>query len=203
MSKRLENFIDKNRSEFDDATPPPALWTKIEKNLPVAQKKTTARILDMKRLVAAAAVLVAIAAGTWFITVRSGKQDLASNTEGHQNTIPDSITERKLLDEINPGYAKEVYHFTQLIEIKQNELKQIGKDQPELYKQFMQDINHLDSSYNALQKELPANPNREQLLEAMIQNLQLQTELLNQQLRVIKQIKQSKNGTNESNSKII
>jgi len=39
---------------------------------------------------------------------------------------------------------------------------------------------------------LPSNPNREQLLEAMIQNLKLQTELLNQQLLIIQKIKQAK-----------
>jgi phage shock protein A len=87
--------------------------------------------------------------------------------------------------------------------LKQNELRQIEKDQPELYRQFVSDITQLDSSYNSLKKELPANPNREQLLEAMIQNLQLQTELLNQQLRIIKQIKQAKNKSHDNNSKTI
>ena len=81
-----------------------------------------------------------------------------------------------ILKEINPGYAKEVYHFTQLIELKQNELKEIEKENPNLYKKFVGDINTLDSSYNALKKELPENPNREQLLEAMIENLRLQTD---------------------------
>ena len=69
-----------------------------------------------------------------------------------------------------------------------------------MYKQFLGDMNKLDSSYNTLKNELPVNPNREQLLEAMIQNLRLQTELLNQQLFIIKQIKQSKSKTNEKNS---
>jgi hypothetical protein len=51
-----------------------------------------------------------------------------------------------------------------------------------------------------LKNQLPVNPNREQLLEGMIQNLRLQTELLNQQLNIIKLIKQSKSKTNEKNS---
>lgn len=96
-----------------------------------------------------------------------------------------------MLNEINPAYAKEVYHFTQLIELKQSELKQIEKDNPVLYKQFLGDINKLDSSYNSLKQQLPANPNREQLLEAMISNLQLQMDLLNQQLQIIQQIRKS------------
>jgi len=43
-----------------------------------------------------------------------------------------------------------------------------------------------------LQHELPKNPNKEQIIEAMIQNLQLQMELLNHQLDIIKQINHSK-----------
>jgi hypothetical protein len=39
---------------------------------------------------------------------------------------------------------------------------------------------------------LNANPNTEQLLQAMISNLQLQIDLLNQQLAIIKQVKQPK-----------
>ncbi len=82
-------------------------------------------------------------------------------------------------------------------------MKQLEKENPELYKQFVTDITKLDSSYNVLKRELPANPNREQLLEAMIRNLQVQMDLLNQQLQIIQQIKQSKNKDNDSNSKRI
>ena len=83
------------------------------------------------------------------------------------------------------------------------ELKEIEKENPNLYKKFVTDINKLDSSYNALKKELPENPNREQLLEAMIENLRLQTEILNQQLSIINQIKASKSTNHDSNFKKI
>ena len=79
----------------------------------------------------------------------------------------------------------------------------LEKDQPDLYREFISEITTLDSSYNALKKELPQNPNREQLLEAMIENLRLQTDLLNQQLLIIKKIKQAKTTSDESNSKSI
>jgi hypothetical protein len=50
----------------------------------------------------------------------------------------------------------------------------------------------LDSSYNTLKDQLSATPNREMLLEAMVQNLQLQLNVLNQQLNIIHQIKEQK-----------
>jgi len=87
---------------------------------------------------------------------------------------------------------EEMYHYAKLVEIKQNQLKVIEKDEPLLYKQFNADVYKLDSVYHSLQSQLPKNPNREQLLEAMLQNLQLQMGLLNHQLDIIKQINHSK-----------
>ena len=87
---------------------------------------------------------------------------------------------------------EEMYHYAKLVELKHKELKTIEKDEPLLYKQFAADVHNLDSVYLTLQKQLPKNPNREQLLEAMLQNLQLQMGLLNHQLDIIKQINHSK-----------
>ena len=88
-----------------------------------------------------------------------------------------------------------------MIQVKQSELKKIQADQPRLYQEFSKDIERLDSSYNTLKFQLPKNPNREQLLEAMILNLQLQTELLNQQLQIIQKIKNAKTTKNEDSFK--
>lgn len=190
MSRKLEQFINDHRAQFDSDEPDEKVWQNIKKNL--AQPSKTAMVKPLRRWkwMAAAGIIAILSTCIFLFTQNSARTDITTETP------------EDLLHEINPAYAKEVYHFTQLIELKQNELKQIGEDQPELYKQFMHDITMLDSSYTRLQTELPANPNREQLLEAMIQNLQLQTELLNQQLRVIKQIKQSKTSDNENNSTI-
>jgi hypothetical protein len=50
----------------------------------------------------------------------------------------------------------------------------------------------MDSTYNRLNKDLATSPNRERVLRAMIRNLQIQSEILNQQLEVIEQINQTK-----------
>ncbi|HEV2478825.1 MAG TPA: hypothetical protein VGS79_04150 [Puia sp.] len=95
-------------------------------------------------------------------------------------------------EEFENSMDEEMYHYAKLVEIKQNQLKAIEKDEPLLYKQFFADVYKLDSVYRSLQSQLPKNPNREQLLEAMLQNLQLQMGLLNHQLDIIKQINHSK-----------
>jgi hypothetical protein len=199
MSSPLEKFMRDNREQFDSEEPRPQVWTSLEKQLAPADKKGKVLAMKFLRLGVAAAVLVLAGIGVFYLAFDKKGVDPPTVATTPSGTTP-AVTEDKMLEEINPTYAKEVYHFTQLIELKQTELKQIEKDNPELYKQFITDINKLDSSYYALKNELPVNPNREQLLEAMIQNLRLQTDLLNQQLNIIIQIKQSKSKTNEKNS---
>jgi len=201
MSKRLDDFIRNHRDEFDSDLPSTQVWNKIDERLSAGPKKAKVVQINWMRWSAAAAVVILIGAATlyWFNSKPVIPEEIAVKEDVNTPVLVDS----NLLNEINPAYAKEVYHFTQLIELKQDELKQLEKENPELYKQFVTDINQLDSSYNVLKRELPANPNREQLLEAMIHNLQVQMDLLNQQLQIIQQIKQSKNKDNDSNSKRI
>jgi hypothetical protein len=94
--------------------------------------------------------------------------------------------------DLTSSMGEEMYHYAKLVEIKHKELKAIQKDEPLLYKQFSSDVYKLDSVFHNLQQQLPTNPNREQLLEAMLQNLQLQMGLLNHQLEIVKQINHSK-----------
>lgn len=89
-----------------------------------------------------------------------------------------------------PTYAKEVVQYTRLIDTKRAELKQMTEGNPILYKEFATDLDRLEHSYRTLKADLPKNPNQEVLIQAMIQNLQLQINLLNEQLRVIERIKQ-------------
>lgn len=187
---QLENFIRDHRDEFDGEEPSPRVWKDLQNQMqvqPTPKKSGSGKLITMNILKwsAAAAILLLAGLGVFHLINKPPAPGMAEMKP----------TREDLLQKINPTYAKEVYHFTQLIELKQEELKQIEKDNPELYQQFLGDISQLDSSYNLLKKELPSNPNREQLLEAMIDNLKMQTELLNQQLLIIQQIKQSKTKT--------
>jgi hypothetical protein len=92
----------------------------------------------------------------------------------------------------NEESQEELVHYTRLVELKQHQIKRMAKDEPMLYRQFAGDFNRLDSIFHMLKKQLPVNPNHEQILEAMIQNLQYQEALLNQQLNIIKKIKHTK-----------
>jgi hypothetical protein len=208
MSKGLEQFMRNHRDEFDTDEPGEHIWKNLEQQLTVKdhneQKQTTngiVTVLKVLRWSAAAAILILAGIGIYSLLNKRGFN--GPDYAGSQPVKDTPTVNERLLKEINPNYAQEVVQFTQLIELKQNELKEIEKEHPNLYKMFVTDINKLDSSYNALKKELPENPNREQLLEAMIENLRLQTEILNQQLSIINQIKASKSAHHDTNSKKI
>ena len=198
MSNRLENFIQDNRDAFDSEEPRQQVWRDLQSK--VAENHRDERVfhLGFLRWTAAAAVIIMLAGIFYYVGSDRGGNRVAGIDKNSTGATPDQV-----LNEMNPTYAKEVYHFTQLIDLKQSELKQIEKDHPELYQRFVKDMNKLDSSYQALKTELPKNANRELLLEAMIQNLRLQTELLNQQLSIIKQLNQKNTKENESSSKSI
>jgi hypothetical protein len=196
MKSKFEQYIHQHREDFDSEHPSPDSWQKLKAQLSGDKKPIVKNLFLRSWLIAAA--MTGVAALLVFTFIKSP----GSSTDPRAVT-PAASGNTELMNEINPSYAKEVYHFTQLIEIKQNELKKLQKADPVLYNHFIKDITRLDSSYNALQTQLPENPNREQLLEAMIQNLRLQTDLLNEQLLIIQKIKQSKNKINETNSKSI
>lgn len=188
MSNKLKNFISDNRKAFDDEMPSHKVWDNIEASLTGKQKKKSMLTPLYKWSIAAAAVLL-IAVSVYFMTNK--KQD--GKTEIVKTTEPD-------INKIAPDAAPEMMHITKMIDAKQEELKVLAKDQPELYLQFTTAINQLDSSYNSLKNQLSATPNKEMLLEAMIQNLQLQLDVLNQQLNIINQIKESKKYSHEKNA---
>lgn len=127
--------------------------------------------------------------------------DATPKEKEKKSVVPEKPKDR--LTEQQDAMNEEMYHYTRLVELKHKELKAIEKDEPMLYRQFASDVHKLDSVYQGLRKELPKNPNREQLLEAMIQNLQLQMGLLNHQLDIIKQINHSKQKAYEKAVKTI
>jgi hypothetical protein len=195
MSNKLEKFIQDNRDAFDSEEPRPQLWKKLRSELEDEKKDDRVFHLSFLRWTAAAAIVVMLIGMFYYINRQQTPETFAGTTGTTRSDDP--------LAQIDPAYAKQVYHFTQLIELKQNELKQIEKEQPELYGQFVKDIRKLDSSYQGLRAQLPANPDPEMLLDAMIQNLRLQADLLNEQLTIIKEIKQSKKDGHEKDTRSI
>jgi septal ring factor EnvC (AmiA/AmiB activator) len=187
MSNKLKNFISDNRKAFDDEMPSGKVWEDIEASFTEKKKKKFILTSLYKWSMAAAAMLI-LASGAYFIFIKKPVEiPVVAKTDPDINVL-------------DPASALEINLFAKMIDTKQEELKALAKEQPELYQQFATAINQLDSSYNTLKNQLSATPNKEMLLEAMIQNLQLQLNVLNQQLNIIHQIKDSKKYNHEKNT---
>ena len=185
----LEQFINNNREAFDSEEMKGG-WDKIESGL--KQKKTKPASFRRIWWAAAASVVIFFSAIIYY--------NINSNNNAPVAIQPVDLPSKEMTDEVDPAYTYQMDQFAYLIKLKQNELTSNGKKQPKLYQQFLKDNNRLDSSYNYLKSELSANPNKEILLEAMIENLQLKLELLNRQVQIIKQSKNKK--TNNENKTI-
>jgi len=193
MSRKLEKFIGDNRNEFDDQLPSGKVWENIAAGFAEPKKKKT-MLTPLYKWSIAAAILIT-AGITAFILVNQTKKG------------PVEIVQTPGIDTnsnaIAPEYSSEVNEFARLVLLKQEELKALAPEQPALYQKFTSDITQLDSSYKSLKSQLDSTLNRELLLEAMIQNLQLQLNVLNQQLNIINQIKQSKKEGHEKDNQTI
>jgi hypothetical protein len=191
MDDKLKKFIDNNRDAFDSATPPPELLKKIGQQ--VEQEPRPVKISQQKIVSWAAAAAGVIILSVVLYYSFQPKNGSAGSPVTKMETGNDSL---RVAD---PVYARQIGYYQELIGLQQAQLRQIGREQPELYDQFTRDMNTLDSAYTLLKTKLAEKTNTELLLETMIRNLQLQTDLLNRQLSIIKTIKQ-KNKPNEKNN---
>jgi predicted nuclease with TOPRIM domain len=181
MSSNLEKFVNRNRSEFDTELPGADVWSKIEKTLPIKKEAKVFSLKDIYKFSAAAAVVCIVLTSVYFLYVRQQKNESTVSTETKNNASE--------LNGITQEYVAEAKQVFNAIETRQEELKEATADNPELYKQFLDDLQLLDSTYNMLQKQATHTPNKDVIMKAMLQNLQLQAELLYRQLLITNDIK--------------
>ena len=197
MNNNFERFIQQNRKDFDTEQPSEKVWDKIEQTIPVKKEAKRFSMNDVLKWSAAAAVLFIALTSVYFIYIKEKDSHETSTAGVGTENRPDSAKPEEL-DGIAPEYAVQFKRFNETIETQQEELKKATTDQPSLYKQFEEDLKVLDSSFIALKNQAEHTPNRDVLIKAMIQNLQLQAELLGRQLLIIKDIKGNKNTQNQN-----
>jgi hypothetical protein len=161
----LEEFIKANREAFDHKEPRDKLWTRIESDLD--ERPGYGWIWK-----AAAVLLLAVC--SFLIWERNQYQSIDYST----------VSEVQL----DPEFMETELYYTQLISEQRVMVEQFDLNDPELKESFRRDLAALDTAYQELKLEYVETSN-EAVLQALIDNLQLRMELLNQQVLILEQIK--------------
>jgi hypothetical protein len=181
--KYLEQFIQNNRNAFDNCEAPAELWDKIDKSL---GKENTQKsdpdeiIIKFKKSSISKLKIWALAASLVLLIGYVSVFYLNNKSDSTEQIVAD----------VAPQYGDKMVQYTSLIESKREEIKQIETHDPVMYKEFATEIEKLNQDYQNLQTELTETPNQEDLVKAMVQNLQVQLDILNRQLKIIEKVKE-------------
>ncbi len=199
MSKSLKDFISDHRKEFDEDHPPASGWHHLERAIGANKPVKEIGMWHIYKWSAAAAVFFIVSVGIYFLAIKKDGDDREITQKKVQDTTDSNSLE---INPIDPTYAAEAKKIFRSIESQQKQLAAIATEQPELYSQFSSDLATLDSSYRVLKAQALQTPNREVIIRAMLQNLQLQAELLAKQLSILNEYKQDKPKQNEKDTSL-
>jgi hypothetical protein len=181
--KGLEQFIQNHHQDFDMHEVPAGLWSKIDTSLGkenIPNKEADEVVFKFKKSSISKLKIWAMAASLVLL--------IGYSLVFYLNNKSDST--EQIVAEVAPQYGDKMVQYTSLIEGKREEIKQIEAHDPVMYKEFATEIEKLNQDYQNLQTELPKTPNQEELVKAMIQNLQVQLDILNRQLIIIQKVKE-------------
>jgi hypothetical protein len=179
MNDKLEKFIKEHRAQFDAGEPRPDLWIDIANEInDVHKQRSLTRSFTFWRVAAVLLLLV-----TSLLVVDKVLQKPA----------PAEIVINQDLQDA------EGFYFA-LITQKLEEVMKMSDDL-NIGNEFANEINKLDAAYDVLRDNLK-NGNQEDVVDAMILNLQLRIEMLNQQLNIIQSIERSKSEKNKEDEAI-
>lgn len=165
MSK-LEDFIKKNRQQFDHRAPGKNVWSQIEFALYGSASPSLWNTLWVWR----AAALVFFALSVWLMvsapwqppTTGLANRAIQREFSAEETFYREQIAEKvALIDGIQEGFQDE---------------------------RFEQDFKKLDAMYQVLREQMKASPS-EKVREALILNMLVRIDLLNQQIKKLEDIK--------------
>jgi hypothetical protein len=166
MKDNFEKFIEKHRSELDVFEPREDLWDGVNERLPKQKKKKQAWYYAL-----AASILLLAGAIIWLRPKPS-----------QSNNATETVS-------VNPEERRAEVYYASLIDKKRKELSRYCSEEPKLCNEFEKELDTLNVLYGQLKQEYNTSSNNEAVLQAMINNLQLQLQVLSQQLQIIQNIK--------------
>jgi len=192
--KKLREFFEVNKKEFEIETPPIDLWDAIEKELPDKPKHKKTIVLWTRFGKIAAVLLLTFGMGYWAAQQNKGG-------EMAQHTPPKNL--KVELAKIAPDMVEvENFYATNIANFKQ-EIKAYDKIDETLVNEFLKEHEALDLIYKELKQMLLRDVDNEQIVSLMIQNLQMRVNVLEKQKSILQNIKKYKKGEKNEKSTIL
>lgn len=170
MKDKLEGFVKNNKRAFEEKGPSDQLWSRIAVELDKKEQQKKNKLYQWMSI----AAMLMVCAGAY----------LTYNYQQRNQTID--------VADISQSFGNKEVHLASLIEEKKDSLQVYAKDNPELYSKFTNDVAKLNKDYEALKQQLQTSPNSQDIIRAMMKNLDIQLQVLNQQLMIINQVNQYK-----------
>lgn len=196
---KLQEFLQENSTELDTHEPSNKLWASISAQLDDEQvpteKEVETPVIPLKKApkMVPLRTVWQIAAG--FIILLVAVFAIQQNISTTPATTAQVEISPDLLQKIAPDLAEAEAYYTRVIHNKLGELRNFNLEGTGVdLNSFEAEINHLDSAYTGLKQDLVESQRNEQVMGAMMENLQLRIEILNRQLQILEQIQQLKDG---------
>jgi len=155
MKDKLKDFIDQHRAGFDNREPSDGVWPRIERKIPVKRKSFFTEVSIWR----AAALLFFGLSAYMFVTNQYGEKKEVSKLQVEFKDLElfygDQIAEKVAFIDKLDGYEDD---------------------------QFSQDVKKLDAMYEVLREEMKLSPS-EKVKDALILNMLIRIDLLNQQIQ--------------------
>lgn len=167
---------------------------RLEKELPgvVHRKKWYSQGLKI-----AASLVVLIGLSLYFMNLNGPRVPMEENTVGGSQP-PQQGTRTISLGDLSPDFKKIETYYTTNINLQLSDLL-AGTDHQELIERYLEQLGELDAEYQRLNGELNQLGPNDQTIGALVRNLQIRLELLQQLKSRINQLKSSKNEQVSSN----
>jgi len=176
---KLEQFIKDNKNNFDSEFNPENSWNKIESEISKPKKRFKQPIW---RVAASIALLLCLA---WLVYDRS--------------QLNDKINELENISVNNKAYSEIESFYQQSINKKTALVNQISEEHNITVNT---DLKSLNKKYQELKAKAKQQGGHPKLVNAMIQNLQMRIEILEQQLDILQDLQEYNHNENQENNEI-
>lgn len=190
----LKNFIEQNRSLFDDCEPMDGHFDRFMQKLVTDQRRTIGRsrsqILKIAAVAVIALVLGAVVAGTG---IHHSVKLIESEIANVDSDAPMKLVERTtrfVKAKVEPEYSETQKYYIGLVDNRLDEIRKTETVDERQKAELLKEMSEMDELFVNLQKELKANPDNEVLIDAMINHYQTKIEVLNQIINNLNGIKQ-------------